>query len=170
MGEQMSQPYTLLPLVTSRSQTEQSITKRKLKIVHPKKGNGVLGEVEKVGRTLAEGPELFVIKRTPGIGSVLKAGEQAAGVVGNLPQEVGLPGVNAAENLQKDIEAPGNVVKQVESVGEALHTVTSRQTWIRVGKVIAGALVIMFGLYLVLKAISPDAAALPIRAAKAVRP
>jgi hypothetical protein len=74
--------------------------------------------------------------------------------------ELGSP-VKAVENA---VTAP---VKTAENIGSTLSKLTEPSTWIRIGKVIAGAILIGIGLWIFAKAIAPGTTSAVSKAATA---
>lgn len=95
--------------------------------------------------------------------SYLHPGQEGAAVTGAAVHAI--PVVGAASELgEKGGETIAKHAKEIESstkaIGKLVLKLDELKTWVRVGKVIGGALIIIFALWLLLKAISPDAASL----------
>ena len=163
---------TTIPPLVSRAQVERNIRARAVKR-HTRKGGGGLGEqlaglsggivrsVPLFNVPVEAGEELAesITGQTKPKESFLHPGEESAKATGAVVHAIPVAGAASelGEQAGKAI-GPGGAISGVEALGDLAVKLNEVKTWARVAKVIGGALIIMFALYLLVKAISPGAA------------
>lgn len=116
----------------------------------------------------------------PGALSILPGGEliEDSGVPGEASKAGGELVVEGAEGLPivgGAVKTAKSAVNTAQETGQALTKVagdigklTEVKTWERIGKVLGGALIVLLGLWLLVRAISPSAAPSPTKALRSV--
>jgi hypothetical protein len=143
--------------VTPLKSTERS--QPKVKPVHKENvfeefGKGVEdaaeGALPGVFSTL-KGEEPKLVQELPGV----QQGEELASTE---LKAAGLPGPKeASKDVRKGAqEAADKAVPGLQSVEKFLGKLSLTETWLRIGKVLAGGILIIFALYLIAKIISPN--------------
>lgn len=152
---------------TNSEQSRARIAAARAKVSKAKKGGGGLlseGLWPEVLHTLEGplGPETGVEHEINEAGKVLGSPIEAL----EEPVKAGKAAAKATKTAAKAAET---AAKASETLEEFLGKLGSVETWIRIGKVLAGALLILFGLYLFAKAVSPAAVSAPAKIVKGIR-
>lgn len=108
------------------------------------------------------GPETKPEKELNYVGKVLGSPQQAF----EAPYEAYKEVEGGVKTVVKGAEAAASASESVEGF---LGKLSDINTWTRIGKILAGALLILFGLYLFAKAVSPAAVSTTVKVAKGIR-
>lgn len=140
--------------------TYNRVQAAKAKVTHHKKG---LSTIEKIAGVVPGVTPLEKLAKgeTPNLYQLLPAQQEleSLGPVGELAEEAGGVVEKGAEHLPLVggiIKTAKEAEKSAKSLSEFLGEISKVSTWERVGKVIAGVLLIAFALYMFVKVATPS--------------